>query len=42
MSFAYAILRHRLLDISVMIRQGVQYALARHVLASWCLRSRSC
>jgi tRNA A-37 threonylcarbamoyl transferase component Bud32 len=33
-SFAYAILRHRLLDISVMIRQGVRYALARHVLAS--------
>ncbi len=33
-SFSYAILRHRLFDISVMIRQGVQYALARRVLAS--------
>src|SRR5205823_1447039 len=30
-AFAYAILRHRLLDVSVMIRQGVRYALARHV-----------
>ena len=26
---AYAILRHRVLDISVIIRQGLQYALAR-------------
>src|SRR5262249_19941972 len=30
LSFAYAILRHRLFDIRVMIRQGVRYALARH------------
>src|SRR5262249_1814539 len=29
MSLAYAILRHRVLDISVIIRQGLQYALAR-------------
>src|SRR5262249_2405384 len=28
-SLAYAILRHRVLDISVIIRQGLQYALAR-------------
>jgi tRNA A-37 threonylcarbamoyl transferase component Bud32 len=28
-SFAYAILRHRVFDIGVMIRQGLQYALAR-------------
>jgi len=34
MSFAYAILRHRLFDIRVIIRQGVQYALARRVVAS--------
>ena len=33
-SFAYAILRHRLFDISVMIRQGVRYAVARGVLVS--------
>ena len=33
-SFAYAILRHRVFDISVMIRQGVQYAVARGVLLS--------
>jgi tRNA A-37 threonylcarbamoyl transferase component Bud32 len=32
MSFAYAILRQRLFDVRVIIRQGVQYALARHVL----------
>ena len=31
-AFAYAILRHRLFDIRVIIRQGVQYALARRVL----------
>lgn len=31
-SFAYAILRHRMFDIRVMIRQGVQYALARHLV----------
>jgi serine/threonine-protein kinase len=29
LSLAYAILRHRVLDISVIIRQGLQYALAR-------------
>jgi len=34
LSLAYAILRHRLFDVSVLIRQGVQYALARRVLAS--------
>lgn len=33
-SFAYSILRHRLLDIRVIIRQGVQYAAARGVLLS--------
>ena len=33
-SFAYAILRHRLFDVRVLIRQGVRYALARRVLAS--------
>ena len=33
-AFAYAILRHRLFDVRVLIRQGVQYALARRVLAS--------
>jgi eukaryotic-like serine/threonine-protein kinase len=32
MSFAYAILKHRLFDVRVIIRQGVQYALARRVL----------
>jgi tRNA A-37 threonylcarbamoyl transferase component Bud32 len=32
MSFAYAILKQRLFDVRVIIRQGVQYALARHVL----------
>ena len=34
MSFAYAILRHRLFDVSIMIRQGVRYALARRVVLS--------
>ncbi|HVN81765.1 MAG TPA: protein kinase [Terriglobia bacterium] len=29
LAFAYAILRHRVLDIHVIIRQGLQYALAR-------------
>jgi len=29
LSLAYAILRHRILDISVIIRQGLQYAFAR-------------
>ena len=33
-SFAYAILRHRLFDIRVMLRRGLQYALARGVLVS--------
>ncbi len=33
-SFAYAILRHRLFDIRVMIRRGLQYAMARSVLVS--------
>jgi serine/threonine-protein kinase len=32
LSFAYAILRHRLFDISVIIRQGLRYALARRAL----------
>jgi eukaryotic-like serine/threonine-protein kinase len=31
-SFAYAILRHRLFDIRVIIRQGLQYAIAQNVL----------
>jgi tRNA A-37 threonylcarbamoyl transferase component Bud32/membrane-associated protease RseP (regulator of RpoE activity) len=33
-AFAYAILRHRLFDLGVMIRQGLQYALARGVVLS--------
>jgi serine/threonine-protein kinase len=32
LSFAYAILRQRLFDLRVIIRRGVQYALARNVL----------
>lgn len=32
LSFAYAILKHRLFDVRVIIRSGVQYALARRVL----------
>ena len=32
--FAYAILRHRLFDIRVILRQGLQYAMARGVLVS--------
>ena len=32
--FAYSILRHRLLDIRLIIRQGLQYAAARGVLLS--------
>ena len=31
-SFAYAILRHRLFDIRVIVRQGLRYLLARRVL----------
>jgi hypothetical protein len=31
-SFAYAILRHRLFDVSMMIRQGLRYLLARRAL----------
>jgi tRNA A-37 threonylcarbamoyl transferase component Bud32 len=34
LSFTYAILRHRLFDVGVLIRQGLQYALARDVLVS--------
>jgi hypothetical protein len=33
-SMAYAILRHRLFDIRVMVRQGLQYAAARGLLLS--------
>src|SRR5258708_25352630 len=32
MSFAYAIMKQRLFDVRVIIRRGVQYALARRVL----------
>jgi tRNA A-37 threonylcarbamoyl transferase component Bud32 len=32
LSWAYAILRHRLFDVRVILRQGLQYALARRVL----------
>src|SRR5215472_4344548 len=31
-SFAYAILRHRVLDLGLIVRRGLQYALARGVL----------
>jgi serine/threonine-protein kinase len=34
LSFAYAILRHRLFDVGVLIRQGLQYALARGALVA--------
>jgi eukaryotic-like serine/threonine-protein kinase len=33
-SFAYAVLRHRLFDVSLIVRLGLQYALARRVLVS--------
>jgi len=33
-SWAYAILRHRLFDIRVLLRRGLQYALARRLLVS--------
>lgn len=32
--FAYSILRHRLFDVRIIVRQGVQYAIARGVLLS--------
>jgi|GEM_PF-970179 len=32
--FAFAILRHRMFDLGVMVRQGLQYAMARSVLLS--------
>jgi hypothetical protein len=34
LSFVYAILRHRLFDVRVIIRSGVRYALARRALVS--------
>lgn len=34
LSFAYAILRHRVLDVGLLIRQGLQYAFARRILLS--------
>jgi hypothetical protein len=34
LAFAYATLRHRVFDVSFIIRQGVQYALARRLLLS--------
>jgi eukaryotic-like serine/threonine-protein kinase len=33
-SFAYAVLRHRVFDIGFLIRQGLQYALARRLVVS--------
>jgi membrane-associated protease RseP (regulator of RpoE activity) len=33
-SFAYAILRHRLFDVGLIVRQGVRYALARRLLTA--------
>jgi tRNA A-37 threonylcarbamoyl transferase component Bud32 len=35
LSFAYAILRHRMFDVRLIIRQGVQYAVARGLLLSF-------
>ncbi len=34
LSFAYAILEHRLFDVSFIVRQGVRYAVARRILLS--------
>jgi eukaryotic-like serine/threonine-protein kinase len=34
LAFAYAILRHRIFDVRLIIRQGVRYALARRLLIS--------
>jgi tRNA A-37 threonylcarbamoyl transferase component Bud32 len=34
LSFVYSILRHRLFDVRIIIRQGIQYAMARGVLLS--------
>jgi tRNA A-37 threonylcarbamoyl transferase component Bud32 len=34
LAFAYALLRHRLFDFRLMVRQGLQYAFARRVLLS--------
>jgi len=34
LSFVYSILRHRLFDVRIIIRQGLQYAMARRVLLS--------
>ena len=34
LSFAYTILRHRLFDISMIVRQGLRYMLARRVLVT--------
>lgn len=34
LSFAYAILRHRLLDVGLIVRQGLQYAFARRMVVS--------
>jgi tRNA A-37 threonylcarbamoyl transferase component Bud32 len=34
LSFAYAILEHRLFDVSFIIRQGIRYAVARRILLS--------
>jgi hypothetical protein len=34
LSFAYAIARHRLFDIRILVRRGLQYALARRLLLS--------
>jgi tRNA A-37 threonylcarbamoyl transferase component Bud32 len=34
LSFAYAILRHRVFDVGLLVRRGLQYALARRLLVS--------